>query len=213
MHKIDDSLSQTDTTQKSITSKPKIQEFLKTYCLSRHYMFCIKKCRSPCEWCILPRLPPEVFSGLYLLPDLTPKWGKYEEFHTLYGSQTNESYRPWLAEAECKSDGVPCPPSAQHARSTGLVIQCDKCRKWWLLYSRKKIVKAQRDELQEIVEMLSYSCGCRLQDIQDTSTEVNQEVFVKATLSCTSPIEVPYCSPNYKDICRAESDLCAERLH
>lgn len=176
---------------------------MKTYRLSRHYMFCIQKCGSPCEWYNLSRLHPEVFSGLYFLPE-------DEEFDTLYGSQTNESYCPSLAEAKRKSHGMPSPPPAQYAKSTGMVIQCDECRKWQLLYSRKKIVKAQRGKLQEIVEMLSYSCGSRLQDIQDTSAEVNQEVFVKAILSCISPIEVPYYSSNYEDICRAESDLCAE---
>ena len=177
IHKIDDSLSQTNTTQKSIASK--IQEFMKTYCLSQHYTFCIKKCRSPCEWCKLPRLPPELFSGPYFLPGPTPKGEKYEDFESLYGSQTNEPYCPSLAEAEHKCHGMPFPPSAQYAKSTGLVIQCDECGNWRLLYSRKKIAKAQRDELQEIVVMLSYSCSSRLQDIQDTIAEVNQEVLLR----------------------------------
>ena len=84
-----------------------------------------------------------------------PKGEKYKEFETLYGSQTDESYCPSLAEAECKSHVMPFPPSAQYAKSTGLVIQCDECGKWRLLYRRKKIAKAQRDELQEIVRMLS----------------------------------------------------------
>ena len=139
-----------------------------------------------------------------------PRGGEYEEFDTLYGSQTNESYCPSLAEAEHKCHGMPFPPSAQYARSTGLVIQCDECGKWRLLYSRKKTAKAQRDELQEIIEMLTYSCGSRLQDIQDTSAEVDQENFAKANLSCTSPIEVPYYSSNYELYicyhCGAESD-------
>ena len=152
-------------------------------------------------------------SELHFLPDPTPKGEKYEDFETLYGSQTNESFCPSLAEAEQKSHGMPFPPSAQYAQNTGLVLQCDECGKWRVMYSKKKIKKVQRDELQEIVEMLSYSCGSRLQDIQDTSPEVNQDVFVKANLSCNSPIEIPYYSSNYEDIyyhCGAENDLCAQ---
>jgi len=42
IHRIDDSLTQENTTQKSIALKADIQKFLETHCKSRHYLFSVK---------------------------------------------------------------------------------------------------------------------------------------------------------------------------
>jgi len=57
-------------------------------------------------------------------------------------------------------------------------------------------------ELQRIIEELTYTCGSKLQDIEDAPTDLLEQVFVKANLSCNTPIEIPYySSKQFDNIC------------
>lgn len=184
IHRIDDSLTQENTTQKSIALKADILKFLETHCKSRHYLFRVKKCGSTvCEWCSDPRLPQEVFSTLNHLPDPIPNGDHYEEFESIYGSQTDEKFRPSLIEAKEKSHGMPFSPTAQFAKNVGVVVQCEECGKWRVFYSKHVLTTAHREELQRIIEELTYTCGSKLQDIEDAPTDLLKRVFVKANLS------------------------------
>ena len=56
-----------------LKNMPKLKEFMDHCCQIRHYSFCIKKCgQSDRHICKEPRLPPEVFRDLHMLPDPTP---------------------------------------------------------------------------------------------------------------------------------------------
>ena len=86
---------------------------------------------------------------------------------------------------------MPFSPSAQFARNVGVVLQCDECLKWRVIYSKTVLKSEQRDELQQLIETLSYTCGSRLQEIERSTTRLTDTIFVKANLSCEAPIEVP----------------------
>ena len=86
---------------------------------------------------------------------------------------------------------MPLPPSAQYARNVKVVLQCGECLKWRVLY-RKYSLKRDREELEQLVEDLDYTCGSIFADIEADEDSVLNSVFVKANLTCNSRIEIPY---------------------
>lgn len=108
-------------------------------------MFSVKKCGSDsCLWCQKPRLPGEIFQTLHHLPDPTPQGEKYLDFKSLYGTDTSEIFRPSLSQSEQRGHGMPFSPSAQYAKSVGVVLQCDECQKWRVIYS-KTVLSAEQN--------------------------------------------------------------------
>lgn len=96
---------------------------------------------------------------------------------------------------------MPFSPSAQYAKNVGVVLQCDECLKWRVIYSKTVLSAEQKDELELVIESLSYTCGSRMQEIEGSVTGLTDKVYVKANLTCLSPIEIPYYSAKYEDIC------------
>ena len=167
-------------------------------------MFSIKKCGAEsCKWCKKPKLPDDVFSQLHHLPDPVPgsQDDHYQDFESLYGSNTSEKFRPSLLQQEEKGHGMPFSPSAQYAKNVGVVIQCNECQRWRVIYSKTVLSREERNELEEITESLIYTCGSTLQNIQGTATGLLEKIYVKRNLTCTSFTEIPYYSAKYEDIC------------
>lgn len=53
--------------------------------------------------------------------------------------------------------------------------------------------KGQKQQLEKELELLSYSCGCCFQDMEDRGEgSIFDLVFVNDKLTCFSPIEAPY---------------------
>lgn len=50
-------------------------------------------------------------------------------------------------------------PSQQHAKNTDMMMQCDECNKWRLIFSKKKLTKKHKDSLNEILANIAYTCG------------------------------------------------------
>ena len=145
-------------------------------------MFIIKKCGSESfQWCKQPRLPAKTFSTLDHLPDPVPQGERYLDFEALFGTDTSEKFRQSLTQSEQKSHGMPFSPSAQFAKNVGIVVQCDECLKWQVIYIKTVLNSEQKDELVQLIETLSYTCGSRLQEIEGSSTRLTETVFVKAS--------------------------------
>lgn len=103
--------------------KGSFRDIFEGHCVSRHYMFSIKKCgKTSCAICKHPRLPSEVFSDLHHLPDPVPSGDKYQDFSTSYGQPTSEKHHPSLAAGTSGSHGMPFPPSAQYAKNVKVVL-------------------------------------------------------------------------------------------
>ena len=82
--------------------------------------------------------------------------------------------------------------SAQYAKNVKVVLQCGECFKWRVLYSKYSLKKDQREELEQLIEDLDYTCGSIFADIEAEEDSVLNSVYVKANLTCNSTIEIPY---------------------
>lgn len=202
VRKIDGSLEPADTTKVLTKGKKELQEFMQSHCKVRHYMFSVKKCNDiDCRICKPPWLPPDVFCDIHHLPDPIPDGDKYKDFEEVYGSQTSEKHRPSLSSPGGKTHGMPFPPSAQYAKNVKVVLQCGECLKWRFLYCKYSLKRDQREKLEQLVEDLDYTCGSIFANIEADEDSVLNSVYVKANLTCNSPIEIPYYTAGNDPIC------------
>lgn len=202
VRQIDSSLERKDTTKVLTKEKKELQEFMQSHCKVRHYMFSVKKCTDTnCSVCNPPRLPTDVFSTIHHLPDPIPNGDKYKDFEEVYGTQTSENHRPSLSSPGAKTHGMPFSPSAQYAKNVKVVLQCGECFKWRVLYSKYSLKKDQREELEQLIEDLDYTCGSIFADIEAEEDSVLNSVYVKANLTCNSTIEIPYYTAGNAPIC------------
>ena len=74
------------------------------------------------------------------------------------------------------------------------MLQCDECGMWRLLYSKLKLTKKERADLEVALEDVSFSCGASLQYLQLPGRLDN--VYARE-LSCGEPIEKLYYSAIY----------------
>ena len=163
---IDSTLTHKETTKKAIKGKEDLEAFLSHCCVARHYSFSIKKCgEDNCSICKSIRMPKDVFQMLRHLPD--PMMGNddhYLSFEDVYNTKTSEKDRPSLSNAK-KVKILPFVPTSRHVQNVKVVVQCEECNLWRLLYSKGKLTLLERQLLQTLLEDVSYSCGATFQDL------------------------------------------------
>lgn len=77
--------------------------------------------------------------------------------------ETSEEHRPSLKKApKAKAKSLPFYASVQHVKNAQLMLQCEECNMWRLVYSKYKLPVAQRRQLQRLLDDYSYSCGAKL---------------------------------------------------
>ena len=134
---VDSTLSCDDTTKKDIKDKVDLKTFFDHCCQARHYSFSIKTCgKYDCRICKPPRMPMEKFRSLCHLRD--PMMGKddhYLSFDEVFSMNTSEKDRPSLSHAK-KAKSLPFTPSNRHIQNVGVMVQCEECDLWRLLYSK-----------------------------------------------------------------------------
>ena len=179
----------------TLTKNPSLRYFFDHCCRVRHYTFSILKCgSSSCSICRPTRLLPSVFNEIHHLPDPTlGENGHYKPFDEVFGKKTTEESRPSKKKARDVRKG-PFIPSIQHAKNTNLMVQCEECLKWRLVYSRYKLTSQLRTTLTKEFEDFSFSCGCDLEDLG------LDNVFVR-DLTCSDHIEKLYYSLGHETIC------------
>ena len=180
---------------------PYLNQFFTHCCHQRHYFFDILKCGDPhCTICKPPRLPRNIFSKLGHLPDPIPgDDGHYKGFHTIFKTPTTEEYRPSKSEKRPKAKSLPFRASVQHVRNTEMMLQCEECSMWRLIYAKRKLKPPERLQLEHSLSDLSFSCGAQLQDA-DIPAFLQDIVFVRQ-LICGEPIEKLYYAAKFADIC------------
>ena len=93
--RMDEILTQKDTTTKLLLPKKKLQDFFNGHCKCRHYMFSVMKWSDiSCLVCKPPRLPVDVFQPLHHILDPVPNGDDYKDFAALYGTETSEQHKP-----------------------------------------------------------------------------------------------------------------------
>ena len=190
--------------KKDLPNFPQLVQFLSHCCQVRHYSFTIKKCGvSSCSLCRPVRMPREAFDTLSFLPDPVPgEEGHYRPFDDVFGTPTSEEFRPSLQTSKSKQRTMPFSPSVQHVKNADIVVQCEECEMWRLVYSKYKLTTAERATLNQALEEFTFTCGAVLSDLELGEERLDGEhVFVRG-LRCYEPLEKLYYSVGtYELIC------------
>ena len=162
-------------------------------CRCRHYSFDILKCSSSaCTICKPPRLPQETFDKLHHSPD--PIIGSdqhYLPFEEVYGTETTEKDRP---SAQKSKDGGR-KFTLKHVKNANIMLMCDECSLWRLLYSCNSLSDEERQKVQDSLGSVSFTCGVPIEDF-----DADLPVYTRS-LNCYEPIEKQYYSAGYEPIC------------
>ena len=155
----------------------KFEAFFKKHCKEAHYLFSVKKCGEPGCICGTAQLSSGIFKTIHHLPDPEPAKTnpeKYACFQDLYGKVNQKIVDVHLPSknSKGKEHGMPFSPSAQVAKNTKLVLQCEECLRWRCVYSKQKISKVEKSQAMQLFELISYSCGASLQDVVEFSGDV-----------------------------------------
>ena len=80
---------------------------------------------------------------------------------------------------------LPFSVSKQHVKNVDMMLQCDECGLWRLLYCKRKL-KQERELLERELDGLMYTCGTSLQDLKlDPPLD---EVYIR-DITCADHIE------------------------
>ena len=140
-----------------------------------------------------------VFAKIKNFPDPMMKDdGYYRSFAESLGSDTSEEHRPSLQKRAQKDKTLPFYPSVQHLNNCGLMLMCDECGMWRLIYSKRKLTNDERERLDASLSGLSFSCGSLLQEAP-IPEELTDIVYVKK-LRCHDRVETLYYSANFTDV-------------
>ena len=85
-------------------------------------------------------------------------------------------------------------PNLCSSSSTTYLIPCR------LIYAKKKLTHTQKQQLERVLDHVSFSCGTQLQDYSDLPQDMMDMVFAR-NLNCNEPIERLYYSAKFADIC------------
>ena len=162
-----------------LTDYKDLHTAINDHCILGNYLFSFKRLSN--DNCSIPHIcrENEIFTTLHHLPFPMPKESdeKFRHFNELYDNASNENYRPSRIEKEESSHQMAFPPSR---------------------------VKTLRILVNRFNEEISHSCGTILQDIvlyDDTYNGIITNVFVKANLNCSLPMEIPFYSACNEPVC------------
>ena len=86
------------------------------------------------------------------------------EVNARYGSgtSTTEQHRPSLQVRKGRKKTLPFSASIQHVKNVDVMLECEECQMWRLLYSKHKLSASDRRALQHALEDVTYTCGAQL---------------------------------------------------
>ena len=142
-----------------IVNPPLVCDFLTHCCQASHYTLDVLKCgESSCTLCKPPRLPSSLFSTLKHIPHQTPiEDGHYFPFCEAFHMTTTEKHRPSYRESkQVKKCNLPYYATVQHVKNAGIMVQCNECNQWCLVFSRSKFTSVHLTNLQDILNDYDY---------------------------------------------------------
>ncbi|GBB94233.1 hypothetical protein RclHR1_23160002 [Rhizophagus clarus] len=103
-------------------------------------------------------------------------------------------------------------PNAQFAKNVGVVVECYR---WRVLYSKTELNSIEISNLERYIDTIQYVCGDSFDTLADTEvsnnnddyesdnvSEIFEKVKINNSLTCNSPMEIPYYSSGlFEDIC------------
>ena len=141
----------------------------------------------------------DVFSQLRFLPDpmINPSNPEhYLSFDAAMQKKTSEKDCPSLQRQKKKT--ISYSPSVQHVKNVNVMVQCEDCLSWRLLFSKRKLTNMQRKTLEAILDDVSYSCGASFEDIE--FLDGLESVCIRDH-NCGDPVERLYYSAEYDAVC------------
>lgn len=185
--------------QEELGKFPLLSTFMDHCCQKDHYFGILKCGNESCSICKPVCLPLSVFTTLKHLPHPIPQEdGHYKPFREVYGTKTSGKFRPSSLKKKTKSKGLPFYASVQHVTNAQIMLQCESCNMWHLVFSKYKLSSSQRQLLQELLGNLTYTCGSQLKDANLPEELANVEVWDH---QCRDPIEKLYYSAKFEPIC------------
>ena len=80
--------------------------------------------------------------------------------------------------------------------NVGIMVQCEQCVMWRLLYSKRKLTLSEKQQ-QSLFEDVSYSCGAMLEELNVPDTLSIVRILDH---NCNDPIEPLYYSTDFSPI-------------
>ena len=77
-----------------------------------------------------------------------------------------------------------------------LMVQCEECEMWRLLYSPRKLSPGLRKQLSTLPEDYTYTCGATLSDL-----ELPDSLSIVYVFECNDPLEKLYFLMKYDPVC------------
>lgn len=145
-------------------------------------------------------MPMDIFRNIHHLPDPTPgEEGHYAPFEDVYRTPTTEQHRPSLQAKKGRQKSLPFSASVQHVKNVDIMVQCEECQMWRLLYSKHKLSASVRAALQCALEDVTFTCGASIQDLE--LGDRFMDVFARQ-IRCYDPVEKLYYSVGkYQSVC------------
>ena len=101
-------------------------------------------------------MSPEVFSSLQFYPNPVPGSDDHNEsFEEIYGQRTSDKHRSSLQQKKCKSSYFS--PSQQHVKNAKLLVQCEECDEWQLLFCKHMLCEQEVSRLDKILDDVLYT--------------------------------------------------------
>ena len=70
-----------------------------------------------------------------------------------------EDYCPSLKQKNQRRKTLPFASSLRHVKNVDMMLQCEECNMWRLLYSKQRLLASEREKLEEILNDFSFTCG------------------------------------------------------
>ena len=86
----------------------------------------------------------------------------------------------------------------QHIKNASMMLECEQCGMWRLLYAKSKLSVGERTAMQPVLDKWSFTCGAQLQDLNLAGCLT--DIYVRE-MSCNESIEQLYYSAKYESIC------------
>ena len=141
------------------------------------------------------------FLQLHHLPLPIPSEdGHCLSFAEVFCEKITGEHRPSLLKKPSKSNSLPFYASVQHVKNCQMVIQCENCDLWRIIFSKYKLKPSQKQQLQQLLDNVSYNytCGSKLKDLDLPEEFSNVEI---RDHRCKDPIEKLYYSAKFDPIC------------
>jgi len=148
-------------TKSAATENALLSQLFSHCCRERHYYFEIKQCgKAECYIYKPVRLELSVFQTIHNFPGPTQAENDhYKSFSDIYGQTTTEEHHPSLKKRLSKKKTLPFYGKLRHVKNANLMLECEECGMWQLIYTKTKLTKAQSANLQAALEGMSFSCG------------------------------------------------------